>query len=86
MFCEPWGPFVDELDWLTSVPCWAICRLSGAVRKIVSRTSGGWVNPYGVLCAVYGNGLVSGPRLLKLPGTALAVRRFGLSTPGTVVA
>src|SRR4051812_13584973 len=83
-FCEPCGPFVDELLWLTSVPCWAICRSSGVVRKIVSRTSGGCVNPYGVLCAVYGNGLVSGPRLLKLPGTGLAVSRLMLSMPGTV--
>src|SRR4051812_36490146 len=80
MFCEPWGPLPSL--WLTSVPAGAMPSDSGAVRKIVSPTLGGWVNPPGVLCDEYGKGVDDGPRLSELPTAGDASSFAGSSTPG----
>src|SRR4051812_43427295 len=81
-FCEPCGPLAELSVWLTSVPAVAMPSESGAVRKIVSPTLGGWMNPPGSLWLVYGNGDEDGPRLSELPTAGDASSFAGSSTPG----
>src|SRR3954471_2584341 len=80
MFCEPETPLVVLL--LTSVPAPATLSFNAFVRRTVSLVLGGCVNPPGVDCAVYGNGVTLPPTLSSLPGILLATTLLMSSVPG----